>query len=951
MSIITDMDHFLSKMSTTDTKDRLSVGARILNYLAEPTNSIACSDIGSVIDTIILWLQSSNSKVVQLALEILAELIGHMNGDFHPYLSALSPHLIDKLGDSKETIRKKTLELFGKLVEYNVTSVQNLFNRIAAPCFSHKNSYVREEAMHLLISMINSYGATSLHVSKLVPYLVKLLGDPNASVRQTAFDTFCQLYKHVGDRLRTDLQKKYSIPHNKLPALLAKFDKIKTSDCSFMDQSVNVNGDDETDKNVYQLSNMLASAYRPPITPNAQKTRKIVPAGSLTEELFDAAFEDVPTIKLYSSRDVEDNLKKCQIIGNENEDWKKRVSCLKTIRSLILVGGLQYEEFQSSLMALLPSFETALKDLRSQVVREACITVAYLSKNLGNKFDRFAEAVLENLLSLIPNSAKVMASSGLVCIRYILQHTHSSRLIPIITNGLNSKSKDIRRACCEFINIILQKWPVSTIEKHAFKVQEAIKKGIMDADPEARVYSRSAYTEFAQHFPDLAENLKNSLDLSYKKLLGSNSCTSSTSSLSKIDHRPTIRPYTAASCRSTSAIDLQAANRARIRAQYAAMDRQKMGTTPPKKPLKEPRSSRTKSRVSVSQPSSRSGSPSSRVVYNQYLDCSLRARRSSVDSNSRDSSLTRSGFKSQLPVRKPSLGHRSKETDYLLSDFEYLRLKQFKLDDIDNVDKDSTSYDSGISQMSSGGHYDFPDAARDSNALKTCIDELSHVDEQTCKEILNKMVWLVKDGPSDAIVMHFKNLLGKIIALISESHPPAVKETALLLLQTVVKRKTVTFLLKQYSDLIIIRVIAVCGDDCKEVAKAAENCAMVLSTYLPAESVIRVIVPLIPSEVTSVKLVSIKMLTRAIECSDDSVITLYLDQIMAVVLLAYDDSASSIRKAAVFCMVTLHKQSEEMKIRLEPYISKLQGAKLKLLQLYIRRAEQGSSMPTSPRCD
>lgn len=84
-----------------------------------------------------------------------------------------------------------------------------------------------------------------------------------------------------------------------------------------------------------------------------------------------------------------------------------------------------------------------------------------------------------------------MATSGLITVKFIIQNTHSPRLIPIITNNAHkSKSKDIRRACCEFLEIMLTHWPTHPLEKHIAALQEAVKKGIADADPEARVSSR-----------------------------------------------------------------------------------------------------------------------------------------------------------------------------------------------------------------------------------------------------------------------------------------------------------------------------------------------------------------------------------------------------------------------------------------------------------------------------
>ena len=60
---------------------------------------------------------------------------------------------------------------------------------------------------------------------------------------------------------------------------------------------------------------------------------------------------------------------------------------------------------------------------------------------------------------------------------------------------------------------------------------------------------------------------------------------------------------------------------------------------------------------------------------------------------------------------------------------------------------------------------------------------------------------------------------------------------------------------------------------------------------------------------------------------------------------AYDNVESSVRKASVFCMVALHQLVGD---QLQPHLSSLNGSKLKLLNLYIKRAE-AQSTPASPR--
>ena len=63
-----DLDGFKPHLCKADTKFRQQVGQDLLNYLAEPENSIVCQDIGQMIDDIIPWMQSSNYKVRILML-------------------------------------------------------------------------------------------------------------------------------------------------------------------------------------------------------------------------------------------------------------------------------------------------------------------------------------------------------------------------------------------------------------------------------------------------------------------------------------------------------------------------------------------------------------------------------------------------------------------------------------------------------------------------------------------------------------------------------------------------------------------------------------------------------------------------------------------------------------------------------------------------------------------
>ncbi|XP_066957419.1 CLIP-associating protein 1 isoform X20 [Macrobrachium rosenbergii] len=640
---MSQMDLFVPLLGTSDTRKKLSIGNDIINYLGLPSNSIECDDIGRFIDGLIPWLQSSNFKVTLNGIEITTFLVERMKEDFRPYLGGVIPPIIDRLGDSKDAVREKAQVLISALMVH-VLSPNSMFERLI-PAFAHKNGKVREEVMACLQNALNNHGAGSITVSRLVPHIVKLLSDPTAPVRDCAFNTLVECYKHYGDRLRADLSKKHNIPPAKLPALMTRFDEVRDTGlllptATSLTGTGEGKGEDDVDRASIKSGGSKSRASSAPPVRRSVLGASLPPksaganAGAVDEASFFASFEDVPKVTIYSTRELEDTLSKIrEIIQNPNNDWDKRVDHLKKIRSLLIAGAASYEEFYPHLRLLEPAMQLSIKDLRSQVVREACVTIAYMSQELHHKVDHLCETVLPNLINLIPNSAKVMASSGIVTIRFIIQNTHHHKLIPILLREMSSKNREIRKVLCEVLDQLVHTWPTHSMEKHVIILSESIKKGITDADPEARAFSRKAYWGYADHFKDEADKLLNSLDPSYKKMLQgeagmsnssssqslhnsqkpsvgsrpgwsrSSSTAGSTENLCGIPSRlpqssmrrsaiPTVSTHRqqdspdspapshtpTTSFRSNSAIDLQAARRAQARSQYAQAQRLKIGS-------------------------------------------------------------------------------------------------------------------------------------------------------------------------------------------------------------------------------------------------------------------------------------------------------------------------------------------------------------------------------------
>lgn len=111
--------------------------------------------------------------------------------------------------------------------------------------------------------------------------------------------------------------------------------------------------------------------------------------------------------QIYSHRELEDQLSKIrEMLSDDKHDWEHRVVAvrvlthsgggavgsggalltlsavcaprvlqLKKVRSLMLAGAAEHEGFPQQLRLLEVPLKLSAKDLRSQVVREACITL------------------------------------------------------------------------------------------------------------------------------------------------------------------------------------------------------------------------------------------------------------------------------------------------------------------------------------------------------------------------------------------------------------------------------------------------------------------------------------------------------------------------------------------------------------------------------------------------
>uniref|UniRef100_A0A8C3K1W8 Cytoplasmic linker associated protein 2 n=1 Tax=Calidris pygmaea TaxID=425635 RepID=A0A8C3K1W8_9CHAR len=414
-----------------DVGRRMQVGQELLEYLGDPARSPDLEQdqqrLDKVIDELTTWVNSSNFKVALLGLDVLGAFVDRLSGRFKSYIGTVLLPLIDRMGDAKDQVREQAQNLILKLMD-EAAPPMYIWERLAVG-FKHKNFRSREGVCLCLIATLNIYGAQPLILSKLVPHLCTAFGDSNSQVRDAAILAIVEVYRHVGEKVRIDLTKR-GIPPG-----------------SFDDEE-SVDGN---------RPSSAASAFKVPAPKNLKTLMYITccltvfyvylgsskegGAGAVDEDDFIKAFTDVPTVQIYSSRELEETLNKIrEILSDDKHDWDQRTNAVNFLSDVTFI-----------------------------------IRNAYCWCPKLNAFKFFYNCT--------------------------------------------SKSVAVRRRSFEFLDLLLQEWQTHSLERHAAVLVETIKKGIHDADAEARVEARKAYLGLRNHFPSEAETLYNSLEPPYQRSL------------------------------------------------------------------------------------------------------------------------------------------------------------------------------------------------------------------------------------------------------------------------------------------------------------------------------------------------------------------------------------------------------------------------------------------------
>ncbi|KHN82063.1 Protein CLASP-1 [Toxocara canis] len=205
----------LIEKNNSDPRQRLELGQHILAQLQTsrlPSDSTLLNDF---CDLIVQWLSASNFKVALLALEIIDVAI-EVSGDvLSPYLIERTSALVERLGDSKQSVREAAVQLITTMANTQHCSPQVVLEKIS-PGLVHRQWLVRVGVMQVIRNILEQHKfEVEVQINRIIPTLCKLMGDPNSEVREAAANALVNIFWQLGEPVPSSIHKRHLIPEAK----------------------------------------------------------------------------------------------------------------------------------------------------------------------------------------------------------------------------------------------------------------------------------------------------------------------------------------------------------------------------------------------------------------------------------------------------------------------------------------------------------------------------------------------------------------------------------------------------------------------------------------------------------------------------------------------------------------------------------------------------------------
>ncbi|CEO98556.1 hypothetical protein PBRA_006670 [Plasmodiophora brassicae] len=230
--------------------------------------------------------------------------------------------------------------------------------------------------------------------------------------------------------------------------------------------------------------------------------RDETPSGSRRGRAIDQVNSEVPELTA--------------VLATKHAPWQDRMDALKRIQKFT-TWQIAPAALSEALEPLIDGLGVQLTDLRSQIVKQACETIADLAQALGFHFEVFADGLIGKLCDLLRIAKKVMSSSGDVCLQRIVTYAHVGSITTLISGMTTNKSPIVRCRCVEYVTLALQKWDSLHLGLYQSSIAELFDKVLADSTKDVRSAGKRLFHQYARAWPADANRVFGLLALKIQK--------------------------------------------------------------------------------------------------------------------------------------------------------------------------------------------------------------------------------------------------------------------------------------------------------------------------------------------------------------------------------------------------------------------------------------------------
>eukprot|EP00878_Enallax_costatus_P031208 GHUV01034104.1.p1 GENE.GHUV01034104.1~~GHUV01034104.1.p1 ORF type:complete len:529 (+),score=166.68 GHUV01034104.1:627-2213(+) len=465
-------------------------------------SAVTKEQVSSLLDNSGQLLSDNNHKVALKLLKCWEVIVQENKDVIRPYVSALLPHVVERLGDNRQEVRQAACNLLLELLQ--VLRPDVMMEKLSK-LWSHKSWKVRHGLLQFVAEAVSTTGEAALVPPRdednwVLTYVIKLVGDPESAVRDAAVECLEEVYRVYGEQL-IDIINRHSLRPAHMNAIYARLQQLgadvtpTAAASTANEQSAVVSQQsrgrggaaaDDYDTATSAIEEASELSYSGPAAALAghgarrQSQQQVAAEESVSSVLepsrtltsagvaakakrggykdgggvgSDGALPPAQPLVVSSERELRAEMDK--ILGLLSKgaavvDWEKRVATMVRLEGLVIGGAVGSHEacFLDYLRQLKDPILEQIYDRRSAVARQAAHLMEVLAAALGVRFEPYAVTFMGALFKALVITVQVVSEAADSAAKGILHHCHAPKLVPCVCDIMTAdKSAKLRKHC------------------------------------------------------------------------------------------------------------------------------------------------------------------------------------------------------------------------------------------------------------------------------------------------------------------------------------------------------------------------------------------------------------------------------------------------------------------------------------------------------------------------